>query len=101
VEFRKLKEEIEKVEGKPVYLGLKFMECSINQLASFFMPRIQSNSRVRAQLYATSARIFELLQSMPHYHFYPSTFQAFLSLLPFTYVCKMNNAMKNFDNFIM
>ncbi|XP_075722091.1 cytochrome P450 2C54-like [Rhipicephalus microplus] len=101
IEFRMLEEEIEKAEGKPVYFGLQFMECSVNQLASFFMPRIQSDKRVRDELNATSARVFVLLQTMPHYHFWPRVCQAIASFLPFTKIFKMKDAIKNFDNFII
>ncbi|KAL1471555.1 hypothetical protein MTO96_039890, partial [Rhipicephalus appendiculatus] len=101
VELRRLEEEIRKTEGKVVYLGLQFMECAANQLGYFFMPRIQSDSSVREQLNATFAPIFVLLQVLDHYYFWPRICQAFFSLLPFTCVYKMNNAVKNFDNFII
>ncbi|KAH8026944.1 hypothetical protein HPB51_000364 [Rhipicephalus microplus] len=101
IEFRMLEEEIEKTEGKPVYLGLQFMECAANQLASFFMPRIQSDKRARDELNATLARVFVLLQTMHHYHFWPRVCQAIASFLPFTKIFKMKDAIKNFDNFII
>ncbi|XP_037499505.1 putative cytochrome P450 2D7 [Rhipicephalus sanguineus] len=101
VEFRKVEEEIDKAEGKAVYLGLQFMECAGNQLASFFMPRIQSDRRVRDQLNAALAPVFVLLQTMHHYYFWPRICQAVVSFFPFTNIFKMNNAIKNFDNFII
>ncbi|KAL1441967.1 hypothetical protein MTO96_008115 [Rhipicephalus appendiculatus] len=77
------------------------MECAANQLASFFMPRIQCDSGVRSQLAAILKRLFMVLLAVDLYQFWPSFCQAFFSFFPFTSSGKMNNVIKELDNFIM
>lgn len=101
VEFRKLEEEIQKVEGKAVYLGMEFMECAANQLASLFMPRVQRDGIVRAKLAAILKRLFVVLLEVDLYQFWPSFCKHFFSLFSFTSSGRMKNVINDIDDFII
>ncbi|KAL1441971.1 hypothetical protein MTO96_008119 [Rhipicephalus appendiculatus] len=100
-EFSKLAEEIDKAEGKALYLGLHFVECAANQLASFFIPRIQSDSRVRGQLTAILKRIFVMFQGIEIYQFWPRLWQTFFQFIPFTSNWKVKAVLKDLENFVI